>query len=417
MMRARMCAAHAGVALLLLAATALAQSTTTASSGGRLPDTPTNFCANGVCSHQIKWNPGHYMASNGVIYRGTSLTGFYSEMDDLNNWNKILGYRAFVTWAALEPTQGTYDFSVIDALLARLKTHYNQPKRLVLVVLPGTFGGPLGTNDTSTLPEYIQTGSAYGPSPVAGSYGWWGATSGGKSSSSYVAALFRPAVMNRFIALIQALGAKYDSDPYFEALMIQENSWMVGSWLSASDYSDPSSQAQMERMLTAATTAFPHTSVVMENTWTSSMTSAFDFEDWMVSNRIAPGTSDTVGETAFASYGYSSQLAWGLQSYCGIANGGITPMDLRPRSHAMMDIEAPDIAGGYFSKYGGPYTPLDVINALNQTFKASHAFWTHLYGTETVFGQPVPAAAKWSNLAATLSANPLTSTSYPENYP
>ena len=83
----------------------------------------------------------------------------------------------------------------------------------------------------------------------------------------------------------------------------------------------------------------------------------------------------------------------------------------------MIDVQAPDIMGNYFQKYGGPWTPLDVLNGANQTYQASHVFWTHLVGTETLFGGGVPDAAKWGNLAATMAKNPLTHTGYPANYP
>ena len=76
-----------------------------------------------------------------------------------------------------------------------------------------------------------------------------------------------------------------------------------------------------------------------------------------------------------------------------------------------MDMQQPDLDGSYFNSTGGPFTPLDIINALNQTYYASHAFWTHLIGSQT------PAAALWPALAATCAANPLTHTAYPANYP
>jgi len=82
-----------------------------------------------------------------------------------------------------------------------------------------------------------------------------------------------------------------------------------------------------------------------------------------------------------------------------------------------MEVQSPDMVGGYFSKFGGPWTPIDLINAFNQTYFASHVFWTHLFGNEASYGVPIPDVAKWSNLAATCAAHPLTHTDYPANYP
>ncbi len=414
----------AGLLLALgLAAAADAQTS-------RRPKAPNTLCIGSKCSQQppqaadgggpIKWNPGHYMASDAMLYPNNTLSRFSAEFDHLNGWDAILGYRVTVTWGALEPTKGNYDFTLLDAMLQRLKTHYDKPKRLVIAIVPGRFTSTMGGNDGSAVPMYIQQGSAYGPSPVAGRYGWWGKSSGGKSTGPYAAALYRPAVMDRMIALLQALGAHYDSEPYFEAVMMQEDAWMFSLWNGAPDYAPTkpdSAIAQFKRMLSAATAAFPHTSVIMQNTWAGTLQPTMELESWMVANRIAPGTSDVVGQSAFDDHGYEKGLSWGLQSYLGRGAGALAEGSMRPKARAMVDVEAPDMVGNYFTKYGGPFAPADIVKALNQTYGASHAFWTYLVGTESFFGGKVPAAAKWSNLAETISATPLTNTGYPPNYP
>jgi hypothetical protein len=363
------------------------------------------------------------MASNTVWYGGNHLADIEPEMDTINGYDNIVGYRVFITWGAIEQSQGNYDFSLVDAILNRLKTQYNKPKHLVLVVLPGPFGNT--TVDGSVVPGYLQATSVYGASPVAGSYGWWGTYSGTPGRYGYTAALHRPAVMDRYIALVQALGAHYDSDPYFEALMFQEDAWMASLLGSAPDYNDAAFTTQIERLLSASTAAFPHTTIIMENTWMINGPDTQAMESWMVNNRIAPGSADTVGQTAF-NMGYANTgLAWGLQTYFGITVGGgsSTGTDLRTRTHAMLDIEAPDIAGSYYSDYGAPqgYHPADVISALNQSYGASHAFWTHLFGSEDAMGggtvSSVAPWAVWTNLAPAINSQPLTNTSYPNNYP
>lgn len=385
------------------------------------PNPPPQLCIGSNCaatptgSGSIKWNPGHYMAANTVLFKGSTISRIQGEMDGLNGWDKVLGFRVFITWGALEPEEGVYDFSVLDAIMTRLKTQYNKPKRMVLVVLPGTFAQTHSSNNGGSIPMYLQTDPKWGKSPVSGSYGWWGLNSGGASIGLYSAALFRPAVMDRFIALNNALGAHFDGDPYFEALMIQENSWMVQGWAGAPDYDKSTIIPEFKRMLTAATAAFPHTSVVMQNTWFTTSQPTVEFENWMLANRIAPGAADVYGQSGLTATNITSRLSWGLLAYVGKPMTGVTAAsvtDLRNTGHAMLDVEAPDICGPKPIS-GGPYTPLDIVTALNQTYKASHAFWTHLYGTE----KDCPAVAKWSNLAAVISENPLTSVSYPGNYP
>ena len=397
----------------------LAASTAGAQSTAKRPLPPPRICIGSNCattvtsgSGPIKWNPGHYMASNSVIFAGQDITRIQGEMDEINGWDKILGYRVWITWSALEPNKDQYNFAVLDAILNRLKTQYNKPKRLVIVIMPGTFAAPMRNNSSNTIPAYILNGSEYGPSPIAGSYGWWGMNAGGVSTGAYHAAFFRPAVMNRFIALINALGAHYDSDPNVEAFMIQEDSWMVGAWVGAPDYSKTAFMPMMQQLLSASTAAFPHTNVVLQNTWLTTQQATMDLEAWMVANRVAPGAADVLGLTGLQGSNIT-RLPWGLLSFAGIPLNSITPTDLRSRGRALVDVEAPDICGPK-PIYGGPYTPEDIINALNTIYGASHAFWTHLSGKE---GWNCPIGSNWSNLAATVSAHPLTNESYPPNYP
>jgi len=410
----------------LLLVVAVAQAATAAQTMA-----PAQVCINNSCvttasttnapAGKIKWNPGHYMASNTLIYPGRPLSTLIPEMNALNNQDAILGYRIIITWNALEDaTAGRYDFSLLDAILSRLKAAYNKPKRLVLVVLPGAFRDSGGAG----VPAYIRNSSAYGPSPYPGSYGWWGPSAGAVGAVS--AALWRPAVMARYIALISALGARYDSDPYFEGIMIQEDAWIVstGTYYSPSDYNGGSLIEQLEAMLTTATAAFPTTNVIMENTWVDDSTPAQQFEQWLIEHRVAPGAADTVGQKAFnLGYGTADRgLSWGLKAYFGLTQTGSSygGPDYRGTARAMLDVESQELAGSHYQAWGGApsgFTPLDIITAANQSYKASHLFWTHFFGKEGYPVGGIPAAAIWVNLAATCAANPLTNTSYPGNYP
>src|SRR5262249_43809032 len=153
---------------------------------------------------------------------------------------------------------------LLDQVMKTLKTEMETPKHMVLVILPGTFsGGDPGADDSSYLPLYLRQDDAYGPSPTGGSYGWWHYPPKG----GYCAAVYRQAVMDRFIALMQALGQHFDGDPNFEAIMIQEDAWMSQRLNKAPDFSADAFTKQLKRLLTSMTDAFPHTSVVMQATW------------------------------------------------------------------------------------------------------------------------------------------------------
>jgi hypothetical protein len=314
----------------------------------------------------------------------------------------------------LEPTQGNYDFSAIDATLAQLKTAYNQPKHLVIMLYLYSHS-PYSNGDVRVIPAYIQQNPAYGASPLPGTYGWWGKNANGASTGIYAPALYNPPVMDRFIALMQALGNHLDGDPYVEGIYFQEDSTIVSAADTSSyndpNYSDSAFVTQFERLLSATTAAFPHTSVILANPWLAQPGPAVALEQWMAANRIAASSADTFGQTEFNTYGLTLHVAPGLEAYFGTAGAYGGTGDLRPTMTAMMDVESGDMSTTYFNKFGGPWTPLDIVNALNQTYMASHAFWTRM------LGPTVPAAAQWPNLAATISANPLTRTAYPANYP
>jgi hypothetical protein len=406
-------------AWLLVFASFLSAAAFGQTSSTKRPNPPSRICIAGKCadtpiSGRIKWNPGHYMASESILRGPGDLTKKLSqEMNALRNHPGVLGYRVITTWGAIEKSRGEYDFSLLDQVMKTLKTGLDTPKRLVLVILPGTFsGGGPGADDSSYLPLYLRQDDAYGPSPKAGSYGWWHYPNGG-----YCAAVYRQAVMDRYIALMEAVGAHFDGEPNFEGIMIQEDAWMSQRLNKAPDFSEDAFTQQLKRLLTSMTAAFPHTSVVMQATWNGSKTNSTDFVHWMIANRIAPSSADTIGQSGIDKN--PNILAWGLQAYVsgGALQDGTTVADLRSKAAAMMDVEAFDMVGDYYAKSGGPFSPQDILEALNKTYQASHAFWTYLAGTEIYRKGSVPTAAKWSNLGPFLDNNPLKRTGYPANYP
>jgi hypothetical protein len=178
--------------------------------------------------------------------------------------------------------------------------------------------------------------------------------------------------------------------------------------------------ADIEAMASAAVTAFPHTSVIVQNTWSGTEQTSYDLAAWMYRHRVAPGSPDTMGATGFKSYSLDKPdgaLAWGLQAYLGIQDTGVSGVfDMRPGSRAMLEVQAGDM--GVFQRLGvgngGPYTPTDIANATNEYYEASHVFWTHFFGTEQ---NPFPAGVEWKSLAQAVLAIPLTHTDYPSNYP
>jgi len=366
-------------------------------------------------SHSIKWNPGHYMASNAILERGESFTAqpagtwneFLSEVNQLNNQDNVVGYTALVYWSALEPSQDKYDFSQISALLSYLKTHFNKPKHLVLVVMPGKNST---TDARGAIPSYISNSSMYGPSPIAGSYGWWGGKGNGITA---VAALHRPAVMDRWIKLHEKLGAAFNGDPNFEAIMFAETSWVIGASKNngAPDWNAATSLTNWENLVAATADAFPNTTVIVENTWLDTPLRTQQLERFMIERRVVAGTMDTYGQSWMDQHSPNLNNG-GLNEYIGRSvYAGSPPLgpDMRPTMHSMVFIEPPNL-GVYTSSSG--YTPADICTALNKSYASSHAFWTNVGNNNT--SRP---SANWSNVLATINKCPLVHTGYPDIYP
>jgi hypothetical protein len=432
----------------------------------------------------VKWHPGHYGLTYGpILGYGDDINT--SEIASLSGKSAIAGYKAYVYWAAVDlgpvtfnasvggATSGVltstttsggggagqsladgvywfafsdgsyrkvtlagsacswtdtleagdiakayvYQFSQIDQQLSMLETMLDVPRHYALSVLPGSFTG--STIGSGVLPNYIITDPAMGPSPTSGSYGWWGGHGNGNTAT---AALHRSAVSDRWIALVQALGAYYDSEPFFEAFIVQEDAWAEGalSTNGCPDYSNGPFIANMKSFLSAAVTAFPHTNVVEQNSWVGVATDAQELEAWMTSNRVAPANADTWGQSRITAEGIANGLPWGVSAYAGTLAPGSSwsPVyDMRPLIRYMPDVEAPDM-GLFGTIGGGPFTPADLMSALNETLEASHVFWTMIPdGTTGILAPNDGGQVWWTNLTTFLAGQPLTHVEYPSVYP
>src|SRR5262249_36347725 len=155
-------------------------------------------------------------------------------------------------------------------------------------------------------------------------------------------ALHRPAVMERWIKLHEKLGAAFNGDPNFEAIMFQEDSWITGASTTngVPDWNGPTALANWENLITATTTAFPNTNVIVQNTWLDRELRTQQLEDFMLEHRVAPGTTDTFGQTWVNQHG-GALNSWGMNEYIGRGIGPNFPAlgpDMRPRMHSMVFI-------------------------------------------------------------------------------
>jgi hypothetical protein len=137
---------------------------------------------------EVKFHPGHYAA-----------IGPLSELSEINFLDEpaIQGVNKRYFWRTIEPDKGAYDFKPIADDLEYLG---GLGKRLVVFLMDKSF------SEKSALPGYLSnyefTSDWGGFSPVR----------------------WHPFYIERLLALGDALGDRFDSNPYFEGIAIQESS-------------------------------------------------------------------------------------------------------------------------------------------------------------------------------------------------
>ncbi len=136
----------------------------------------------------VKFNPGHYVA-----------IGPLSEVSEIKYLDEpaVKGVNKRYFWRTLEPEEGVYDFTSIESDLEYLEGH---DKQLVVFIMDKSF------SEKSAMPGYLSEYEMYSD---------WG---------GYSPVRWHPKVIDRFAALGEALGAKFDAHPNFEGIAVQESS-------------------------------------------------------------------------------------------------------------------------------------------------------------------------------------------------
>lgn len=357
-----------------------------------------------VVTGAVKWVPGHHAESDTILSKNSTLTAVQAEMDlGMTGLDNIRGYMPLVTWSHVEPTQGNYNFVTLDAIFNRLKTHYSNPKYFWICFEVGAFSSTAPGGD-DIIPAYIMGNtSLYGSSPIAGQSGWWG--SGTKIT--YNAALWRSAVMARFVLMVQAVLNRYQSDPMFLGVYFTEDSTPVGSATGGpvkdGTYSDATFTSLMLGLIDACVAAAPTCNVCLSNSFLFTIATAQQFTVDLINHRALLGQTDTLGVAI-------DHHSWGQGTYIG--SYAPTFPDMRSTNSMVCEIQATDM--GFFSQFH--YNPSDILNAMNTRDKTAVAFWCIMFtstpGTQT-------PQAWWQNLGPFLNnpANQLTNKGYPTGYP
>ncbi len=151
----------------------------------------------------VKWNPGHYMG----LPADVEDSEFHAGLDEIQDLPFVKGALLRVFWRQLEPQKDVYDFSRIDRYLELAAAH---KKRFGLLLTTKNYRAGVAS------PDYLRTplfdGGVFLVAKFKGTIGdnitLW-------DSNTYY----------RLVRLIKALATRYDGNPWFEVLVINETAF------------------------------------------------------------------------------------------------------------------------------------------------------------------------------------------------
>ena len=278
----------------------------------------------------MKWHPGHYV----MFAMGDSQAQHLANMNEIANDTVIQGVQIRILWSTLEKSKGVYDFSSIDAYLKKLKS-LPVPKRLVVRIQDRKFGT---TSTSGIVPSYLLTESIY---------------NGGltRTKTGYAARLWEQPVMDRLIALYKAIGARYDSDPYFEGIASSEttlslidNQWPAG-------YTHQALMTQFKRLVSSVRPAMPQSNLFLYTNWMGNDNLMAELIQSLIEPRAAAG-----GANVTPNKPTQGQRVWTGQ--LGADYRGILAL-----SSSVEQVEL------------GNFTPKQINDYAYNTLRLNHLFW------------------------------------------
>lgn len=316
----------------------------------------------------IKWHPGHYV----TLANGASQKQHFSHIDELGREPAIKGVQVRIWWYELERSKGKYDFSKIDAYLSKLKA---QPtaKRLVVRIMDRAFS----TNSRDRIvPDYLLSESQYNGGVV-------------KTKNGFAPRLWEKPVMDRLIALYQALGTRYDADNVFEGLQSGETT-LGFNGSKPSGYSVTALAQQYKRFAAEARKTMPRTNLFFATNWLG----PDEVMSSLVQSFIGPATG-VGGPNTQPGNPTQGQSVW-------IGKMGA---DFRGILAISSSVESTELGGSH-----GDFTPKQIYDFAYNTLRVSHLFWSR----NTWNGDQ---GQQWkSGILPFLRANPPTRSGCPSSY-
>jgi hypothetical protein len=179
-------------------------------------------------------------------------------------------------------TGSTYDWTRVDTLLTWATTN---SKRIIYKLAWKNFESSVGL---------IAPADLIAANTVA-------------TSSGFIACVWRSAVMDRFIAAVQAFAARYDNHPLVEFITYSES---ATSNPVAADYNKDTYATQLGRLTTASAAAFVHTlSAVSLNSLTDKLSGLMEGAYQAGIGMASADAHDSIAETMFRGATYPGELA------------------------------------------------------------------------------------------------------------
>jgi hypothetical protein len=354
--------------------------------GGLSSDWPVTVTISSVS--QVKWHPGHYARTNQQTTPSV-YAARQTEYATTAGYSNIVGVAFEIKWGWLErTTQGSYDLTYLEREIAYIAS---LGKKAIINIGHLNFSGsvpaaPQGTAETlqRCTPDYvIQNGWAGNQNGYAG----WGAR------------LDIAGCMDRYIALIQHLGAAYNGDPRVAAVTIGETS------SNLTGYNTSNGLAQWLRVPQLARAAWPTTPFFIANNYLNSRADTKTLTDRMVLHGIGMNGPDIY------TYDSPDNESWGASCIRG-RGGDFGTTDSRAVVGQMFEMQV---------IRGTSRTKSEINNLANNERKNNFTVWTIYNGFDPPeYGPPYAPCPEFRWESATgvrqyinNSANAVTNTTLP----
>ena len=262
----------------------------------------------------MKWYPGHY----GLTQANDSQATKFSLFDELGSGWQGAQVRYF--WGDIESSLGSYDWSAIRADRDRLQS---RGKRLWVQILTTKFGSFASIGNT--IPTYMQTPAYNGGAVI--------------TSDRVIAQLWNSAVMDRYVALMQAFAAEFDDDDWIAGVNGEETA--VGSLtpLTPYGYTGTAMVTQLKRGLTAMRASFARTPLLVYANFFPNWSSAQiqDFFEHLEAEAVAVGGPDNNPDEGTTGKSYYTG-AVGTQDYRGTLPAGFANQRESTRDYPFADL-------------------------------------------------------------------------------